>query len=444
MKQRWTLNIERFSKIEKASIEISPMMVFVGDNNSGKSYIMVLLWGLLARGKDLFNYKKSNLESFHKCDQWLKNNIGRETKIEKETQQLFVDWFNDLLKSNKKSLLKAIFNYSVDIGNIEIVNYIRQDEVLIKWDDKANRGSCRNSKKQTVIKFPYVSEENITNEDRYKMLNYICWNLLMNNIAAPLYAPSKKGKTLGEPVYLPASRTGFMLSYKSLADDAMSSAFLQEYESHTDFTLPITNFVRDIATLKEGKNNYEEIIQFIESNILNGKAVIIEGSITSYEYNPKGLKRNLPLYVTSSLVSEVMPLLVYLKSTYKYKVMLIEELEAHLHPRLQRIMIQTIIRLINNGLPIWFTTHSDTVFQQINNMIKLKHHENREQLSKKYNYEEQDMLNSDDVRVYQLSTKNNKTEIRKLEANEYGFPIPTFNEVLIELQEETIELLGDD
>ncbi len=37
--------IEEFGKIGHAELEMKPMMMFVGDNNSGKSYLMSLLWG---------------------------------------------------------------------------------------------------------------------------------------------------------------------------------------------------------------------------------------------------------------------------------------------------------------------------------------------------------------------------------------------------------------
>jgi len=43
MQQKWILNIEEFAKIKGAKIEVSPFLVFIGENNSGKSYIMTLL-----------------------------------------------------------------------------------------------------------------------------------------------------------------------------------------------------------------------------------------------------------------------------------------------------------------------------------------------------------------------------------------------------------------
>lgn len=45
MDQRWTLHVENIGKVLAADIQIAPLICFVGDNNSGKSYIMTLLWG---------------------------------------------------------------------------------------------------------------------------------------------------------------------------------------------------------------------------------------------------------------------------------------------------------------------------------------------------------------------------------------------------------------
>ena len=44
---RWTVHVKNFGKIEEAHVEIAPLTLFVGDNNSGKSYIMTLIYGLL-------------------------------------------------------------------------------------------------------------------------------------------------------------------------------------------------------------------------------------------------------------------------------------------------------------------------------------------------------------------------------------------------------------
>ena len=35
---RWKLHVEGLGKIREADVEIHPLMLFVGDNDSGKSY----------------------------------------------------------------------------------------------------------------------------------------------------------------------------------------------------------------------------------------------------------------------------------------------------------------------------------------------------------------------------------------------------------------------
>ena len=42
----WKLMVENYGKIESAEIEMAPLTLFVGDNNSGKSYLLSLLWGI--------------------------------------------------------------------------------------------------------------------------------------------------------------------------------------------------------------------------------------------------------------------------------------------------------------------------------------------------------------------------------------------------------------
>lgn len=71
---------------------------------------------------------------------------------------------------------------------------------------------------------------------------------------------------------------------------------------------------------------------------------------------------HLPLFPGDS------PLLLVLKSGINFNAMIIEEPEAHLHPELQQKMARLLINMMNLGIPVWITTHSDTILQHINNM----------------------------------------------------------------------------
>ena len=53
----WRVHVEGLGKIKEADIDTKPFTLFVGDNNSGKSYLMTLIWGIYSCNQVVFrNY----------------------------------------------------------------------------------------------------------------------------------------------------------------------------------------------------------------------------------------------------------------------------------------------------------------------------------------------------------------------------------------------------
>ena len=75
MKQSWVLHVENIGRIGSADVRIAPLLLFVGDNNSGKSYLMSILWGLLSQGKDLFSTKSAFAGKYLICEKWLQDHL---------------------------------------------------------------------------------------------------------------------------------------------------------------------------------------------------------------------------------------------------------------------------------------------------------------------------------------------------------------------------------
>lgn len=42
----YQLIVDHYGKIEHAKVTVAPLTLFVGDNNSGKSYLLSLIWAL--------------------------------------------------------------------------------------------------------------------------------------------------------------------------------------------------------------------------------------------------------------------------------------------------------------------------------------------------------------------------------------------------------------
>lgn len=390
--------------------------------------------GVLILGKDCFPKTPSESKTYKRCENWLRSHIGEETQLGEEEFAMYVEWFNSILMANRKDLVRRIFNAGIHIGSISIGDYKRAKQLSIFWSKESVRYSFR----QTSIRFPDPGEKSgVQREELLRMNAYICWNILMGGIAEPLFTPIVRGRRIGEPVYLPASRTGFMLTYPQLVSQSLQTAYNLDTGEHTTaLTLPYIDFLQLITMFDRASSIQEDkrkIADFIETNLTSGKVSVRKDGLPVILYTPDGSTDPLPLHIASSIVTEVSPLLLLFKSNIRFNSLIIEEPEAHLHPGLQMKMARLIINISNAGIPVWITTHSEAILQQINNMIKLSANRDRQRLMQEYGYQEEDLLVADDIEMYQFEVGGSgRTVLQKLNRTPYGFEAPTFNHVLAE------------
>ena len=105
------LIIKNFGKIKEAEIELSDLILFIGDNNSGKSYLMTLIYGLMKYSDDIAHIMFQDKDFIYSLEEYktIQSIVDEYIKINEniESGSVVIDSFLINKDADKKlSLLK--------------------------------------------------------------------------------------------------------------------------------------------------------------------------------------------------------------------------------------------------------------------------------------------------------------------------------------------------
>ena len=141
-----------------------------------------------------------------------------------------------------------------------------------------------------------------------------------------------------------------------------------------DFLEQLVEIVSDRRGLRQGGDERLQALgKRIEDEILRG-AVEVGGlpgvAHPHFTYRPSGWESDLPLSSTSSMVSELAPVVLYLRHVVAPgDLLIIDEPESHLHPAMQVAFTQQIAEVVKAGVRIIVTTHSEWVLEELGNIV---------------------------------------------------------------------------
>ena len=454
--KNWRLVLEKFGKIEKADIEISPFTLFIGDNNSGKSYLMSMIYGIMQIKLDINDYSiNRESESYKKIIKWLqsieKGEKTFEIGIEEREFELLINIFNEILMTNKKTFINSIFNTEIELekinvsipynNNLRIVKLV--SKTLIEGIGKNNKGGIDiTSKREKEIEILFVERDGkgkLKGGLRFPIDIFQKYDFIILKILEQIIKRNCFDDTNKESCYLPTSRTGFLLTYKTLVQGSLDDKFNAGETRKNLLTRPCSEFLTNISSVSKEDlvEEYKDIVDFIEENIIGGKVEIVEAPISDFRYIPNGSNNSLPMFISSGVITEMTPLLLFLKYKKNLSTLMMEEPEMCLHPKLQWLISRVLIQIVNTDTQVIITTHSDIILQHINNIIKLLKNSNKNKLITEYGYKKNDLIDVEKIRVYQLDSSECKTSIKNLKCGEFGFEVPTFNDMLNDLLEQS-------
>ena len=402
--------------------------MFVGPSNTGKSYLAILVYAMhrfFGRAGHSFSWLS---ESFYRKAH--SQNQGFKTAFEEVAQQLSIllakgqrdiaipDQIIQEFRAESDSWGNALAHeigrcFGVENahalsrkgrGNVARIALQRQasddgisSEHLLTLAKKAEFKTDISSEipiqinvKNTKLLDEYVSRVDFLRtmepEDSYRQaifpfLMYIMGNLILPHVAGPLSLPA---------YYLPASRTGVMHAHRVVVSALIGSA--SKAGLHPAVQTPmlsgvLADFLETLIAIDPSSGRREKRKDFgsgIEETILGGSIRVDRSETIDYPhftYQPEGWDNDLPLMNASSMVSELAPIVLYLRHMVKPgHVLIVEEPESHLHPAMQVELMRQLAVLVRAGIRVIVTTHSEWVLEELANIVRRsalpKHGEN--------------------------------------------------------------------
>ncbi len=388
--------IKNLGKIKEADITLKPLTIFMGNNNTGKTYVSYLLYELMNLANQIFFEKE--VEIFDKIINELVEYQRAEfdvNKYVKKNYTILKKKFEEIADSFDKNILNSSIELNKDIKfEIKDLEVIKSEKQFTIKDFKIynNIFLSINDNKIIIEATKKIGKKNIRKGSKaYK--NFIGKvNMLIDVLIKRMFFPN-------DVYFLPSERM-LLIQVMNFLDPI-------KFVSNQDIYLynlpkPLIDFPGYFKFLnQQRKSMFKEEIEYLEKEILQGNLDIKEEDfLSSITYKIKDKEAGLS--IASSGVKSLSGFYLLLKYVLKKNsIVFIDEPELTLHPRNQIKLVQLFGMLINKGLNFVIATHSPYIVDYFNILIKGYLMQDKVQdILEKYNIPQKSLIDSDKVGAY--------------------------------------------
>lgn len=455
------ISVNKLGFIEEGCIETNDLTIIFGPNNVGKTYLSYSIYSSLSEYvksfdgvsvvtdkmiEDLLNSR--SVELFCENVFLIPEQEEISTKISKNLSKFFKDTTGTLSNASIK------INNEHDLFKMEDKSFHWTLQLMEGPSLVASKVSQTNLLKLSLLEVSseiandvVIERESLKNQTKY-LLDFIA----KKDIFKELHI---------NPFIITSERTGISVFLKDIDHNRNEVINEMAYESLktvnrkvissllkgrvSNFSEPINN---NINTIRGALNEYntfnsdgesDSFISIIKAfdDLACGKYKVVNDEIY-FTMNKNDRNIELPIPLASSAGKSLFLFDLYIKKNIKTnKYLIIDEPELNLHPISQIKMARLLVRLINYGVKIIITTHSDFMIKEINNRIMAKEL-NDNKVNSELGYEKFDLIDKSKVNAFTIS---NNGIIEKIDVDEYGVSSELFDKAIVEVEARNEELI---
>ena len=420
--------VSDFGPIVDAKIELRPLTVFVGPSNTGKSYLAILIYALhryfgrawsghrrfgggfgVVRSPDTLTEPRSIIASIDKMTQPFlerrKSPAGGSVVLPsvladvirsgfdacgnalgREISRCFgIDGASALSRRGRRNFARIVLRHrlSVDMMPVEHTLTLAAHHTEFRANISADAPIQVNAANtdeldECVHLIDYLrsmdGKDPWEEEGLYVVsrLTELLGEVVLPHVVGPMHRPA---------YYLPADRTGVMHAHSVVVSALIGSAPTAGLRPATRTPMlsgVLADFLEQLIEIDHPRHSRRprrhDYGRDIEEAILDGSVGVERSATINYPrftYKPAGWKHELPLMNASSMVSELAPVVLYLRHMVEPgQVLIVEEPESHLHPAMQVEFTRQLAALVKAGFRVLVTTHSEWLLEELANIVR--------------------------------------------------------------------------
>lgn len=442
-----TVELKNIGIIKQAEFSLGDLTIICGENNTGKTYIAYALYGFLSSWREFIPITISDMQIQHLfTEKTLKIDLLRTGDwILADACENYTKQLDEIFAASKGTFQNSEFHFlsnEIDICNEEYNGSYGSFLLFSKREG---------SEELTLtLKMEKGKEREI---DAAIVRNAI--NVIIKN--APFF------DSVPKPFIFSSERTGVSIFRKELdyarsrlLDDVVNadkkidtrqllSKAYQSYPSpikeNIDFSRRLDDFAKNKSFI--AKEHPEVLADF--ADIVGGEYVTTQND--QLYYIPKGTQAKLTMVESSSAVRSLLYLSFYLRCIAKKgDLLMVDEPELSLHPENQRRIARLFARLVNLGIKVFITTHSDYIIKELNTLIMLNYDKpHLKKVAEENGYQESELINADQVKVYVAETalmpleegqqkrRRGHTLVPAKIHPKFGIEVPSFDKTIDEM-----------
>lgn len=429
------IEIFNLGVVEKAEINLKPLTVFIGPNNTGKtwtSYTLALILGFYGFSRYLKAYVRGQVKQDYPpidnaVEQILEGGNAQINLVEfaNEYAEIYINdvaclapnWMPEFMATERVSFKNLKINFSLAETKDKFLDKLKSASVERKVSpipqSKDALLSALKEMNEEIVYFYTVTGGKILEKLPRKVIKEFVVQVIFSTLHRNFYSSY---------TYLfPTERTTF-ITFPFSQEKIYSEKAMEEIEridlkgKGVHLMAPVQSLLETILVSslrnfsereKEIRDNpkilvYVELAKFLESNILQGNVDFdISGLQKELLFKPSELVK-LQMQTVSSMVKELAPLVLCLRYLVEPdEWLIIDEPEMNLHPAAQVEIIEFLVMLVQAGLNVLITTHSPYIIDHLVNLIQAAKQEDKESIKDRFYLERTDaFISQERVSVY--------------------------------------------